>query len=75
MSTNLLSVTHLTKDNHCKVTFDSDSFVIQDKATNYVLHKGTNINGLYHFPWIQSAGPQAFVSSTTSGISSVPAHI
>lgn len=33
ISSKLLSVHQLTKDNHCTVTFDEHSFLIQDKAT------------------------------------------
>lgn len=49
ISSNLLSVQQLTKDNHCTVTFDDRSFVVQDKITKQVLHKGLNHQGLYHF--------------------------
>lgn len=61
MATNLLSVNQLTKDNKCKVTFDGDSFVVQDKSTNQVLQHGSNVHGLYQFTF---SSPQAFISTT-----------
>ena len=47
---NLLSVHQLTKDKNCKVTFDSNSFIIQDKASNKIMYRGLNSQGLYHLP-------------------------
>ena len=50
LSSNLLSVHQLTKDKNCKVTFDSNSFIIQDKASNKIMYRGLNSQGLYHLP-------------------------
>lgn len=70
ISSNLLSVHQLTKDNNCSVTFDSNSFVVQDKHTNKVLHKGPNIHGLYHFANSSSSMiPQAHVAQAKSQVS------
>ncbi|CAL5376411.1 unnamed protein product [Camellia sinensis] len=33
LSSNLLSVHHLAVDNNCTITFDEDSFLVQDKNT------------------------------------------
>ena len=49
ISSNLVSVQKLAQDNHCVIIFDDSNFVIQDKFTKKVLHKGTNIHGLYQF--------------------------
>ena len=49
ISSNLVSVHKLAKDNNCSITFDDSTFVIQDKVSKQVLHQGSNINGLYHF--------------------------
>lgn len=47
ISSNLLFVHQLTKDHNCLVIFDANTFVIQDKCMNKVLHKGVNVNGPY----------------------------
>lgn len=65
MATNLLSVNQLTKDNKCTVIFDADTFVIQDKTMNQVLHQGSNVHGLYKFA---SFSPQAYLSTTTPSL-------
>lgn len=75
MSTNLLSVNQLTKDNKCTVTFDSDSFVVQDKTTKQVLHQGANVNGLYQFPLSSTTSTKAFLTSTAPGSASVSSEI
>lgn len=50
LSSNLLSVHQLTKDDNCTITFDSDSFVIQDNDTQQILSRGLHYQGLYHLP-------------------------
>lgn len=47
---NLLSVHQLARDNHCRIIFDSEGYVVQDKTTNKVLYQGTCSQGLYSFP-------------------------
>lgn len=37
LSMNLLSVQQLASDNNCSITFDSNSFYIQDKITKWVI--------------------------------------
>ncbi|XP_028092800.1 uncharacterized protein LOC114292993 [Camellia sinensis] len=49
ISSNLVSVHRLAKDNNCSITFDDSTFVVQDKVSKKILHQGSNINGLYHF--------------------------
>ncbi|CAL5422424.1 unnamed protein product [Camellia sinensis] len=68
ISSNLLSVHQLTKDNNCTITFDDSSFVVQDKNTKAILHKGYNANGLYHFPYLLSSSshPAAMHASHSS---------
>lgn len=44
---NLVSVYQFVKDNHCRITFDSNGFVVHDLLTNQVLHKGSCHQGLY----------------------------
>ncbi|XP_010507762.1 PREDICTED: uncharacterized protein LOC104784433 [Camelina sativa] len=43
----LLSVSKLTKDYPCAITFDSDDVLIKDKQTRHVLTKGKENDGLY----------------------------
>lgn len=50
LSSNLIPVHQLAEDNSCFITFDANSFTIQDKATNHILHRGPNEAGLYQFP-------------------------
>ena len=44
---NLISISQLTKDNNCLVTFSSSGFTIQDQVTRTVLGVGRCENGLY----------------------------
>lgn len=70
ISYNLLSVHKLTKDNNCSVTFDANFFVIQDKISNQVLHKGSNHHGLYQFASSSSSPhPQACIAPSPSQVS------
>ncbi|GMP54052.1 hypothetical protein CsSME_00019325 [Camellia sinensis var. sinensis] len=80
IASNLVSVHKLTKDNNCTVTFDESSFIVQDKHTKDILHKGLNSHGLYHFhaskPFSAAAVPpssfhshNALCSSTTNKVS------
>lgn len=65
ISSNLLSVQQLAKDNNCTITFDDCSFVVQDKLTNQILHRGLNNQGLYQFASSSSVSPpHAFVTKT-----------
>jgi transposase InsO family protein len=71
ISSNLLSVHKLCKDNHCSCYFDSNKFLIQDLPSGKVLYKGLSENGLYpihtNHPSVQTntASPSvsAFLSS------------
>lgn len=47
IASNLVSVHQLAKDNDCTVTFDENSFVVQDKTHKQVLFQGQHIDGLY----------------------------
>ena len=47
ISSNLLSVHKLCKDNNCCCYFDSNKFLIQDLPSGKVLYKGLSENGLY----------------------------
>ncbi|PKU73330.1 Retrovirus-related Pol polyprotein from transposon TNT 1-94 [Dendrobium catenatum] len=47
LSFNLLSVSQLTRDNSCTVTFSSDGYKIKDLKTKRVLLQGPCHNGLY----------------------------
>ena len=62
ISSNLISVHQLTQDNNCTITFDKNSFVVQDKTSKAVLSRGFHSNGLYQF----STPPKAYVSQTIS---------
>ena len=44
---NLISISQLTKDNNCLVTFSNSGFTIQDQVTRTVLGVGRCENGLY----------------------------
>ena len=71
ISSNLLSVHKLCKDNNCSCYFDSNKFLIQDLPLGEVLYKGLSENGLYpihtNHPSVQTntASPSvsAFLSS------------
>lgn len=47
ISSNLLSVHKLCLDNNCSITFDSNSFFIQDNLTGRILFQGPCVDGLY----------------------------
>jgi hypothetical protein len=47
ISSNLLFVHKLCKDNNCSCYFDSNKFLIQDLPSGKVLYKGLSKNGLY----------------------------
>ena len=49
-------------DNHCTITFDENSFVIQDKNTQKVLYRGCYSNGLYPFSSSSSDSAATFSS-------------
>ena len=70
ISSNLLSVHKLCKDNTCSCYFDSNKFLIQDLHSGKVLFKGLSSNGLYPIhtqpsPSLVTASPTvyAFLSS------------
>lgn len=67
----LLSVSKLTDDYPCSVTFDSTSVSILDKATHKVLSQGNKTKGLYHLD-----NPQflSFYSSRQQSSSDVVWH-
>jgi hypothetical protein len=67
ISSNLLSVHKLCKDNHCSCYFDSNKFFIQDLPSGKVLYRGLSENGLYpththHSPFV----PSVTTSSATA---------
>ncbi|GMP56287.1 hypothetical protein CsSME_00020835 [Camellia sinensis var. sinensis] len=49
LSSNLIPIRKLAQDNNCIISFDDTHFVIQNKVTKRILHKGSNLHGLYHF--------------------------
>ncbi|MFS7948515.1 putative RNA-directed DNA polymerase [Helianthus anomalus] len=57
---NLLSVSRLTKDLHCAITFFPDFFVIQDLSTRNWIGTGKCRDGLYRMGSVQS--PKAMVA-------------
>jgi hypothetical protein len=70
ISSNLLSVHKLCKNNNCSCYFDSNKFLIQDLPSGKVLYKGLSNNGLYLIhtqssPSFVTASPtvSAFLSS------------
>uniref|UniRef100_A0A2N9IFR0 Integrase catalytic domain-containing protein n=1 Tax=Fagus sylvatica TaxID=28930 RepID=A0A2N9IFR0_FAGSY len=70
ISSNLLSVHKLCKDNTCSCYFDSNKFLIQDLHSGKVIYKGLSSNGLYPIhtqpsPSFTTASPtvSAFLSS------------
>ena len=76
MTSNLVSIQKLAQDNNYVVILDAYGFVIQDKLTRKVLHKGTNFHGLYHFlPLTTSAhhvdSPQAHFRLSPSPVFTV----
>ena len=67
ISSNLLSVHKLCKDNNCSCYFDSSKFLIQDLPSGKVLYKGLSKNGLYPihtFPSSPSMSPSATASAS-----------
>ena len=64
---NLISISQLTKDNNCCVTFSSSGFTIQDRVTRVVLGVGRCENGLY----VLDRRHHALVSTTSSPRASV----
>lgn len=67
ISSNLLSVQQLAKDNNCSIIFYHSSFASQDKACKAILHKGYHANGLYYFTSSPHALP--LTPSTTAAFS------
>ncbi|CAL5339748.1 unnamed protein product [Camellia sinensis] len=75
ISSNLVSVHHFTKDNHCTITFDHDVFIVQDKHTKAILHRGFHVNGLYQFAFPPAlSSPHALLSTTSSVSASIWHH-
>lgn len=62
ISRNLISISQLTAHNDLSVEFDSNSFVVKDKATRKELLQGKAKDGLYHIdpinPSVSSFYPQ-----------------
>lgn len=50
ISSNMLLVSQLTRDNDCVFLFDSTGFIIQDRKSKKTLFRGLSRNGLYPFP-------------------------
>ena len=65
ISSNLLSVHTLCKDNNCSCYFDSNKFLIQDLPSGKVLYKGLSKNGLYPIHTLPSS-PSMSPSATAS---------
>ena len=65
ISHNLVSVHQLARDNHCKITFDSTGFIIQDIHTNEILHKDSCHQGLYLLQTCSSLSSPAVMLSAT----------
>jgi hypothetical protein len=65
ISSNLLSMHKLCKDNNCACYFDSNKFLIQDLPSGKVLYKGLSKNGLYPIHTLPSS-PSATASPSVS---------
>jgi transposase InsO family protein len=65
ISSNLLSVHKLCKDNNCSCYFDSNKFLIQDLPSGKVLYKGLSKNGLYPIH-THSSSPSVTASPSVS---------
>ncbi|CAL8999831.1 unnamed protein product [Prunus brigantina] len=50
LSTGLLSVNQLCKENQCRCIFDATCLYIRDTVTGNILYKGLSSNGLYPMP-------------------------
>jgi hypothetical protein len=74
ISSNLLSVHKLCKDNNCSCYFDSNKFLIQDLPSGKVLYKGLSKNGLYPIHTLPSS-PSISPSVTASASPSVSAFL
>nr|KYP61340.1 hypothetical protein KK1_015827 [Cajanus cajan] len=59
---NLISLSKLTKSLNCSVTFDANSFVIQERGTGRLIGGGHESRGLYYFE--TSPSVSCFASST-----------
>ena len=57
---NLLSVSKLTKDYPCEITFDADAVFVKDKVTKAVITQGIRLRDLY---MLKNARFQAFYSN------------
>ncbi|PKU87463.1 Retrovirus-related Pol polyprotein from transposon TNT 1-94 [Dendrobium catenatum] len=62
----LISISQLTKNNNCYITFDKSGFSVKDKTTNQSLLHGHCRNGLYPLP----CQPSIVAASTTIASSS-----
>ena len=65
ISSNLLSVHKLCKENNCSCYFDSNKFLIQDLPSGKVLYKGFSKNGLYPIH-THSSSPSVTTSPSVS---------
>uniref|UniRef100_A0A2N9FZ66 Reverse transcriptase Ty1/copia-type domain-containing protein n=1 Tax=Fagus sylvatica TaxID=28930 RepID=A0A2N9FZ66_FAGSY len=74
ISSNLLSVHKLCKDNNCSCYFDSNKFLIQDLPSGKVLYKGLSKNGLYPIHTLPSS-PSMSPSATASASPPVSAFL
>ncbi|GMI84995.1 hypothetical protein HRI_002168800 [Hibiscus trionum] len=74
-SQNLLSISKLTRDLHCFVTFYPDFCLIQDLSTGRMKGIGKQSRGLYFFESLAS-GSDHFVSTSVVpySVNSVPVH-
>ena len=68
ISHNLLSVYQLTRDNNCRIIFDANGFVIQDKTTNKTILQGPCVKGLYAMEHYFRVQPQALLSTDANGV-------
>ena len=75
IQSNLLSVQRFAHDNHCIISFDSQSFVIQDKLTKRVLYRGSSNGGLYPIPPLRSVTPSSVSSPRVFSSVKVPVSL
>ncbi|KAI0520011.1 hypothetical protein KFK09_007476 [Dendrobium nobile] len=59
---NLLSISRLTIDNNCSISFDTNGFVIKDLRDNQILLRGHNHDGIYPLHTPHSNSVQALSS-------------
>lgn len=71
ISANLLLVQQLTKGNDCIISFDANTYSVQDKQMNRVIYRGSSKNGVYSLSGSSTVRPTKVAFHTTKSTSSV----